>query len=74
MLIDVRTKEEYENAHHEAAVNIPLDEIENHTFDNALDTEMVLYCRSGARAIYAKDILEKRGFTNVSLLNGMGAY
>lgn len=74
MLIDVRTKEEYEDSHHDTAVNIPLDEIETHTFDNAPDAEMILYCRSGARAIFAKELLEKRGFTNVSLLNGTGAY
>lgn len=74
MLIDVRTKEEYEDGHYGNAVNIPLDEIETHTFDNTPNTEMILYCRSGARAMFAKSMLEKRGFTNVSLLNGVGAY
>ena len=74
MLIDVRTPDEYNEAHHDGAVNIPIDEIETRVFDNAPDTEMILYCRSGGRAGRAKDALEKRGFINVSLLNGTGAY
>lgn len=74
MLIDVRTKEEYEEKHHDGAVNIPVDEIETHAFDIPKDTELELHCRSGGRAHTAQTILKQRGFTNVTLLNGTGAY
>ena len=74
MLIDVRTKDEYEDGHHDDAINIPLDEISNYKFTIPFDEEISLYCFSGARAQVAKELLKRKGFTNVSLLNGTGEY
>lgn len=74
MLIDVRTEGEYENGHHKDAVNIPLEEMVNKPLDFSLDEEIILYCFSGARAEVAQLFLKGKGFTNVSLLNGTGAY
>jgi phage shock protein E len=74
MLIDVRTTDEYNEKHHDDAVNIPVDQIASHVFTVPFDEPIVVHCRSGARAHAAQDILTKRGFTNVSLLHGTGAY
>lgn len=74
MLIDVRTPEEYNDSHHETAINVPLDSIETHDFAVPNDTELVLYCQSGGRARVAQMVLKQRGFKNVELLNGTGAY
>lgn len=74
MLIDVRTKEEYEDKHHNGAINIPLDEIPTYIFDVSFNEKLVLYCRSGARAEVAQHFLKRKGFKNVSLLNDTGAY
>lgn len=74
MLIDVRTKDEYAEGHHDDAINIPLDEIPTHTFDIPFDEEIILYCFSGARAEVAQHFLKRKGFKNVSLLNNTGAY
>lgn len=74
MLIDVRTKDEYANGHHADAINIPLDEMPNYKFEFPLDEKIVLYCFSGGRAEVAQHFLKGKGFTNVSLLNGAGAY
>lgn len=73
MLIDVRTPEEYRDAHHDGAVNIPLDDIETHQFDIPNDSELVLYCRSGGRARVALMILKQRGISS-TLRNGTGEY
>lgn len=73
MLIDVRSEEEYNEGHHDGAVNIPLDQIPTHEFPDTCE-HMQVYCASGARAKIAKMILDQRGFKNVELYNGTGAY
>lgn len=76
MIIDVRSREEYRTGNVPESFNIPVDEIA--TFDLATysltkETPILLYCRSGARASFAKMILEKRGLKNVKLYKGAGA-
>lgn len=74
MLIDVRTKEEYEEGHHDGAVSIPLDTLQDISLPCGTDEEITLYCRSGGRAHVAQQILTSKGYTNVQLRNGTGAY
>jgi rhodanese-related sulfurtransferase len=67
IVIDVRTKEEFQMAHYKDALNIPYDEIEKHIkkLEAYKDKPIILYCRSGRRASIAKQTLEKYGFKNV---------
>jgi phage shock protein E len=67
IVIDVRTKEEFQMAHYKDALNIPYDEIEKHIkkLEAYKDKQIILYCRSGRRASIAKQTLEKYGFKNV---------
>ncbi len=67
IVIDVRTKEEYQMEHYKDALNIPYDEIEKHLkkLESYKDKPIILYCRSGRRAGIAKQTLEKYGFKNV---------
>lgn len=74
MLIDVRTKDEYEDGHHDGAINIPLDATMASSINFPFEEKIILYCRSGARAEVAMQLLKRKGFTNVSLLNNTGAY
>lgn len=61
IILDVRTKEEYDELHVVDAINIPYDEIEE---DINLDKDKVIlvYCRSGSRSAIAYDILEELGY------------
>ena len=74
MLVDVRTEAEFKNEHHFDAINIPLDKMSTYSFDFSLDEEIILYCFSGGRAEIVQHFLKGKGFKNVSLLNGTGAY
>ncbi|HCC05870.1 TPA: hypothetical protein DEP94_00675 [Candidatus Nomurabacteria bacterium] len=74
MLIDVRTKNEYDDRHHDGAINIPLDASMASSINFPFEEEIILYCRSGARAEVAQHILKGKGYKNVSLLNNTGAY
>lgn len=74
MIVDVRTPEEYEEGHHEGAVSIPLNEMILRDPHLPKGEDIAVYCASGARAHAAKHVLTQRGYSNVSLLNGTGAY
>ena len=75
MIIDVRTPAEYGGGHIENSVNIPVDAIMAGDFGalagGPKDTLMQLYCRSGARADYAQQVLQSAGFSRVTILGGV---
>ena len=68
ILIDVRTKEEYDEYHLDNAINIPYDNIANDikNIENInLDTPIIVYCRSGARSSKAYEALKKEGYNHI---------
>lgn len=71
-LIDVREDYEWEGGHIEGSINIPLGSI-NETLLTQIskDKDVYVYCRSGARAENAKNILEGMGFEKVTNLGGV---
>ena len=73
-LIDVRTPAEFEAGHIPGAVNVPLDELKG-SLDQlcaVLDDhhDVVLVCRSGARAGQAETALAGAGRTDLRVLDG----
>ncbi|MCR8747073.1 rhodanese-like domain-containing protein [Romboutsia lituseburensis] len=67
LLLDVRTKDEYEEKNIQNSINIQLhdllyniDEIENYK-----NKPVVVYCRSGHRSITACNLLSIEGFTKL---------
>lgn len=75
LLVDVRTKEEYDEHHAIDAVNIPVEEIYDGQLgmlgDVEKDSFIHLYCRSGGRAERAKEMLLSLGYMNVENLGGL---
>jgi rhodanese-related sulfurtransferase len=70
-IIDVREKHEHllEYLNRQEVINIPLSSFQTELEKiNALgrDAEIIVFCRSGQRAALAKQILESRGFNNVT--------
>lgn len=85
LLIDVRTKREFEYLHSKGAINIPVffeqsgQRVFNQSFieqvDYAVkgnhDKEIILICRSGSRTKFAANLLANEGFSNVyNILQG----
>ncbi len=60
IIVDVRTKEEYDESHVVGSINIPYDEIENYSLDK--DKTIIVYCRSGNRSKIAYDTLISLGY------------
>ncbi len=71
LVIDVRTPHEFQGGAYPGAVNIPLDELPKYLHElGSKSREIIVYCASGARSSYAKQLLNQQGYTNVR--NGGG--
>ena len=70
MLLDVRTDKEYEQGHIPGAVHVPLADIGNRIKKLKKDKELVVYCQSGNRSIWAIKRLLGMGYKNLSNLKG----
>lgn len=70
MIIDVRSKSEYQGGHIEGSVNIPLQSIEQSLKRINKDKPVITCCASGMRSGSAKRILKSNGYTEV--YNGGG--
>ena len=59
IIIDVRTKQEYNQEHLKGAINIPYDEL-----DDTIDKNKILfvYCKSGTRSQIAFETLTNLGY------------
>jgi len=74
-LLDVRSFDEFNNGCLPAAKNIPLAILPVVAHEHMEKTNPVLiYCRSGARAIIAEKILASLGFTDVTNIGGIHHY
>ncbi|MBT8069525.1 MAG: rhodanese-like domain-containing protein [Gammaproteobacteria bacterium] len=75
LLIDVRSKEEFDEGHIDGALNIPWDKTDALKFAIGEDKQrqVVFYCRSGNRAGKARAELESMGYTNVFNATGFSA-
>lgn len=82
MLLDVREPYEFEAMHIKGAVNVPRGILETaceYDFEDtvpelaaARDKEIIVICRSGNRSLFACDIMQQMGYTNVvSLKTGI---
>ncbi|MEK6265310.1 MAG: rhodanese-like domain-containing protein [Clostridium sp.] len=73
ILLDVRTKEEYETGHIEKAILMPLDTLASEVQKSLKDKEATIfvYCRSGSRSSAAADILIEKGYKKVYNLGGI---
>ncbi|MBO5868692.1 MAG: rhodanese-like domain-containing protein [Oscillospiraceae bacterium] len=73
VLLDVRTREEYEDAHIPGAILIPVDEVEERAARELPDKNQLIlvYCRSGNRSKTASQVLANMGYTNVQEFGGI---
>lgn len=72
ILLDVRSKQEYDEYHLEGAICIPTFEIETKLSKIIENKNQVIitYCQSGARSKKAVRMLTKLGYTNVYEIEG----
>lgn len=73
LLVDVRTKEEFEEKHLPGAILLPVDDIKDGRLERLPDKDqtILLYCRTGRRAKDAAEYLAKKGYTNIYEIGGI---
>ncbi|MCC6811666.1 MAG: rhodanese-like domain-containing protein [Deltaproteobacteria bacterium] len=72
LLLDVRTREEYAEAHLPKSINIPVQELGNRLAElSDKSRATVVYCRSGGRSATATALLMSAGFSQVYDLGAM---
>ncbi|MFG1764629.1 rhodanese-like domain-containing protein [Micromonospora parva] len=71
-VLDVRTPAEFETSHIPGSYNVPLDLLREHRRElrDLLGGDVVLVCRSGARASQARQALAGVGLPNLTVLDG----
>ena len=66
VILDVRTKAEYQTGHIRGSINIPVDQLANN-LSRLPDKQktVITCCASGIRSASAKNILQANGYKNV---------
>lgn len=70
IILDVRSKGEFQGGHIKGSINIPVDMLRNNLSKLKKDKPVITCCASGMRSASAKSILKSNGFTEV--YNGGG--
>lgn len=75
IVVDVRTRGEFQSGAFPDAINIPIDElVKRYTeLGNNMNRDITVYCASGARSAYAENMLRQLGFTHVKNGGGIAA-
>ncbi|MBE7411889.1 MAG: rhodanese-like domain-containing protein [Leptospiraceae bacterium] len=72
-IIDVRTKDEFQDGHYNKAINIPLNTLSSRLGELGDKSKpIVLYCASGVRSASATQLLKSNGFIDVVNAGGLG--
>jgi rhodanese-related sulfurtransferase len=73
VILDVRTQEEFDQAHIPGAILIPNDQINDEAEHVLTDKNQLIlvYCRSGRRSKMAAEELVKLGYTNIKEFGGI---
>jgi len=72
LILDVRSKKEYDEGHIPGAVNIEFRELKDHIdmIASFKDAPVVIYCERGIRAAIAEKTLQNEGFKTILYLEG----
>lgn len=70
VIVDVRSKGEYQQGHIKGSINIPVDTLSSNLGKLKKDKPTITCCASGMRSASAKGILQSNGFKEVH--NGGG--
>lgn len=71
MVVDVRTKFEWDRGHYKGAKHIPVTSLKESKFKGVpRDTGILVYCNTGQRARSAAETIRGYGFENVFYIEG----
>lgn len=75
IILDIRSREDYEEGHIPGALNIPLRELGYRLYELDKTKDIIVYCNIGAQSKVACEILANAGFKDVyNLTDGLKAW
>ena len=76
IILDVRTKSEFESGHIKGAINIPNETITDYAPSQLKDKSQLIfvYCRSGNRSKQAASKLAKLGYSSIIEFGGINSW
>ncbi len=74
ILIDLRTKEEYNEYHLEGAINVPFEQLEKYKSKLIKQNVYILYCQRGSSSLLAAKQLSKEGYQIYTVIGGIQAW
>lgn len=74
LLLDIRSREEFENNGIKGSVNVPFDEISTGLSKLPKDKPVYVLCRTGDLSEEVAEILEDRGYDVYNIEGGYAAY
>ena len=74
VLLDVRSKQEFELWHMPGALNIPLGKLRSRLGELAKEKSIYVYCKVGFRSYLAYRLLRQHGFTVATLAGGANTF
>ncbi|HUV02376.1 MAG TPA: rhodanese-like domain-containing protein [Desulfobacteria bacterium] len=75
IVVDIRTKDEYDAGHIEGALSVPISELSNRTEEFNTSTKIVVYSANGSNSTIVCDILIKNGSARVyNVVGGLDAW
>jgi rhodanese-related sulfurtransferase len=69
-LLDVRSRQEFEQTHMPGAFCIPLDELAERLSELNPSEKMLIYCHRGIRSAHAVSLLREHGFLHAYHIEG----
>lgn len=72
VIVDVRSKGEYNSGHIKGSINIPLDQLSSNLKKFKTEQPIITCCASGMRSGAAKNLLKSKGYVNT--VNGGSWY
>lgn len=73
VVLDVRTKTEFDSGHIEGAINVPIDSLNEGVVAKVIPGKsdpVIVYCKSGIRSSIASGEMEKMGYTGIMDMAG----
>lgn len=74
VIVDVRTKEEFEQGHIPMAMNLPLEEIQAESVSLPKEKVILVYCKNGGKSAMAASVLGNMGYRVINTVGGITAY
>lgn len=70
ILLDIRSKEEFDKGFIPNAINIPIDELRDRISELDVNKNIYVYCLGGVRGYLAQQILKQNGYKKILNLSG----